>query len=204
MYKFNSVNIKPLSDYEDLIMASKAGTELRFSNRFVKYAGTSAEFNKAIDLTGQAVDDFRQSTGMIAEQKKAIDLMFMKAERAVNRLNELEQESGEKQITNIPLPTDPIRSSYGKKMGYIDLVIAFTNEGMLHFMEQTLELKQALKDRETVISRMAAQIPQLESLGSFQEIEISDLSAPQRVDSPVSNQKPIKPAPAKQAQVGKK
>jgi len=183
MFNFRSANIPPELEYQEIMaMRTPNGTEGRFASRFIKYAGTSETFNSSVDKTGQAVDDLRTSAGMINEQKRAIDKLFLRAEEAINMVDGLEKESGVAQVENLPLPTDVIRVAYGKKMGYTSLVMEFLTAGMLHFMEQTINLEQALQSRDNTISRLAASIPQLEIIGAFEEITVSDINAP--VDVP--------------------
>lgn len=155
---------------------------MRFKGRFIKYAGTSETFTQSVDKTGQAIDDLRTSIGMITAQKEAIDILFLKAETAVNAVTMLETESGKKQVDNLPLPTDVIRSSYGKKLGYASLIMDFVTTGMLHFMEETINTEAALVSRDATISRLAAQIPTLEILGAFEEVSIADLVGHTEVD----------------------
>jgi len=182
MYSFRKATIQPELNI-DTIMATKTGQEMRFKSRFVKYAGTSDTFNQSVDKTGQAIDDLRTSAGMIVEQKKAIDILFLKAETAINEVNQLQTESGKKQVDNLPLPTDVIRSSYGKKLGYASLIMEFFTTGMLHFMEETINLEEALGSRDNTISRLAAQIPSLEIIGAFEEVSLSDLHNTPEVDA---------------------
>lgn len=205
MYSFRKAQIQPELNI-DTIMA-KTGNEMRFKSRFVKYAGTSETFNISVDKTGNAIDDLRTSAGMITEQKKGIDILFHKSEVAVNAINALEKESGKKQVDNLPLPTDIIRASYGKKLGYASLIIEFLTSGLTHFMEETLNLEDALQSRDATISRIAAQIPSVEIIGAFEEINISDLTDAVQID-PETYKKPEKnmgsPMVGKQAKPGKK
>lgn len=175
MYKFAKANIPPALDLTD-IMAVQSGAESRFGSRFIKYAGTSETFNKSVDATGTGIDDLRSYAGMITEQKKGIDRMFLLSERAITAISTLEKESGVRQVDNIPIPSDIIRNSYGKKMGYTSLTMGFLSEGMLHFMEETIHLQAALESRDRTISALAAKIPQMEVLGQFEEITINDLT----------------------------
>lgn len=175
MYQFKKAIIPPALEISD-IMTAQAGSESRFGTRFVKYAGTSETFNKSVDLTGNGINDLRSYAGMIAEQKKGIDRMFLLSERAILAITELEKESGVKQVDNIPIPSDLIRDSYGKKMGYTSLTMGFLSEGLLHFMEETIHLQSALESRDRTISALAAQIPQLEVLGKFEEVTLNDLN----------------------------
>jgi hypothetical protein len=208
MYKFRHTSIPPQLDLETN-MSKTAGSELRFSNRFIKYAGTSEEFNKKLDQSGQAIDDLRTANGVITEQKKAVDKMLLKAEEAINSISALNKESGVQQIENIPLPTNATRASYGKKMGYNVLVMEFLTAGLLHFMEETLNLEEALKSRDAALSRLAAQIPQLEIMGAYEPVDISDLITAPTVDAStyVKADKPTTPVmntPKKQTSAVKK
>jgi len=175
MYRFKKSDIPPALDISE-IMATQNGSESRFGSRFVKYAGTSETFNKSVDQTGNGINDLRSYAGMISEQKKGIDRMFLLSERAILAITALEKESGVKQVDNIPVPSDLIRDSYGKKMGYTSLAMGFLSEGLLHFMEETINLQEALESRDRTISALAAQIPQMEILGKFEEITLNDLN----------------------------
>lgn len=201
MYKFKSASIPPPLEIKD-IMAAQVGSETRFGGRFIKYAGTSETFNKSIDLAGQGIDDLRTYAGMITEQKKGIDRVFLLSERAIQAITTLEKDSGVKQVENIPLPSDVIRSSYGKKMGYTSLAMGFLSEGLLHFMEQTINLQEALESRDRTISALAAQIPQVEVLGQFEEISLNDLNNTAPID-PSTYTKPEK-SPVVNSNSGKK
>lgn len=175
---------------------AQSGSESRFGSSFIKYAGTSETFNKSVDLTGHGIDDLRSYAGMIAEQKKGIDHMFLTSERAILAISALEKESGVRQVENIPTPSDVIRGSYGKKLGYTSLTMNFLAEGLVHFMEQAIHLQEALDSRDRAISALAAQIPQMEVLGQFEEITLNDLnnqpptdvsSYTKQVQSPATN-----------------
>jgi hypothetical protein len=194
MYRFKSASIPPELDMS-AIMNGHTGTEGRFASRFVKFAGTSETFTKSIDVAGQAIDDLRQSSGMIQEQKKGIDKLFLLSERAIQAISLLEKESGVHQVDNIPLPSDPVRQSYGKKMGYVSLAISFLNEGLLHFMEETINLQTALDSRDRTISQLAGQIPSVELIGAFEEIALNDLvnTKPVDVASYAKQEKPVSP-----------
>lgn len=181
MYSFKSAKIPPQLDIQT-IMASSSGMEARFKSRFISYAGTSEKFNKSVDVAGQAIDDLRTSAGMINEQKRGIDKMFLMSERAIIGVTALEKESGVKQVDNIPLPTAEVRDSYGKKMGYIALSVSFLSEGLLHFMEQTIHLQEALESRDRVISQLAAQAPHMETIGMFEDLSVNDLTSVPSVD----------------------
>jgi len=163
-------------------MASPAGSEGRFAGRFTKYAGTSETFTKSADLTGQAIADLRTSSGIISEQKSGVDRLFTLSERAIQLVTKLERESGVHQVDNIPLPNDHVRGSYGKKMGYVALSVGFLSEGLVHFMEETITLQNALESRDKIISQMAAQIPSLETIGAYEDIDLSDLASSKNVD----------------------
>lgn len=205
MYSFRKAQIQPELNIDTIM--SKNGNEMRFKSRFVKYAGTSETFNKSVDQTGNAIEDLRTSAGMITEQKKGTDILFHKAEVAVHAINTLERESGKRQVENLPLPTDVIRGSYGKKLGYACLIIEFLASGLTHFMEETLNLEEALQSRDATISRIAAQIPTMEIIGAFEEINLADLTDAVAVD-PETYKKPEKnmgsPMVGKQAKQGKK
>jgi len=114
MYRFKKSDIPPALDISE-IMATQNGSESRFGSRFVKYAGTSETFNKSVDQTGNGINDLRSYAGMISEQKKGIDRMFLLSERAILAITALEKESGVKQVENIPVPSDLIRDSYGRR-----------------------------------------------------------------------------------------
>jgi len=181
MYRFKKAHIPPELQISD-IMAQVNGMEGRFKNRFIKYAGTSETFIRSTDKAGQAIDDLRTSTGMIGEQKKGIDKMFVLAERAIREISKLEKDSGVHQVDNIPLPSDVIRTSHGKKMGYITLIMSFLTEGTLHFMEETMNLQDALESRDKIITELASQIPSMEVIGSYEDVGLNDLQNNSQVD----------------------
>jgi len=182
MWKFKPANIPPELDLS-ATMSNSNGVESRFGNRFVKYAGTTETFTKSIDATGSAIQTMRENKAMITEQKKGVDRIFLMAERAINSITKLEKDSGKNQVNNLPIPSDAIRESYGKKMGYSTLTIEFLTDCALFFMEQTLELEVALAARDNTISRIAASIPDQEIIGAFEEINLDDLSAVSGTDA---------------------
>lgn len=182
-HRFRKATINPQLDIES-IMTSQQGNEGRFKGRFIKYAGTSADFNRSVDVTGQAIEDLRTSAGMITEQKQAVDRLFVSSERAIQEVSNLERESGVHQVDNIPLPTEVVRGSYGKKMGYVSLTMGFLQEGMLHFMEEVIHLQEALDSRDRVITQLVAQIPHLEVIGRYEDVSPSDLTSAPAVDVP--------------------
>jgi len=181
MYRFKAAKIPPELDIQS-IMSSSSGPEGRFASRFVKYAGTSETFTKSADLTGQAISDLRTSAGVIAEQKKGVDRLFLLSERAIAGVSQLEIESGVHQVDNIPLPNDGVRGNYGKKMGYVALTVGFLSEGIVHFMEEVINLQNALESRDKIISQMAAQIPSIETIGAYEDVNLTDLSTAKPVD----------------------
>jgi hypothetical protein len=208
MYKFRHTSIPPQLEI-DTTMSKTSGSESRFTNRFIKYAGTSDEFNKKYDQSGQAISDLRTANGIVTEQKKAVDKMLLKAEEAINAISSLNEACGVEQIQNIPLPTQATRASYGKKMGYNVLVMEFLTAGLLHFMEETYNLEEALKSRDSAMARLAAQIPQLEIMGAYEPVEISDLISAPVVDTSTYTkaekpQTPVMNTPKKQTSGSKK
>lgn len=192
MYKFKKAHIPPALDIPD-IMAAQQGSESRFGSRFIKYAGTSETFTRSADLTGSGINDLRSYAGMINEQKKGIDRMFLLSEKAVLAISELEKMSGVRQVDNIPVPSDIIRTSYGKKMGYTSLTMSFLSEGLLHFMEETVNLQAALESRDRTISALAANIPQMEVLGKFEEVTLNDLNNHPPTDLSAYTKPPVSP-----------
>lgn len=204
MFGFKPARINPVVDISEE-MAATNGTVGRFAGRFNKYQGTSETFNRSVDATGNAFEDLRGYSGMINEQKLGIDKMFILSERAVLAITQLEKDSGIKQVENIPRPSDIVRGSYGKKMGYTTLALEFLQEGLLHFMEQTLNLQEALDSRDRALSALVAQIPKTEVLGRFEEVSLDDLTgqAPTDVSNYVKSDKPTTPVTSK-GKAGKK
>jgi len=194
MYRFKSADIPPELDISS-IMATQQGTEGRFAGRFVKFAGTSETFTKAADLTGQAIADLRTSAGVISEQKKGVDRLFLLSERAIQAVSLLEKESGVHQVDNIPLPNDNVRGNYGKKMGYAALALGFLSEGIVHFMEEVITLQSALESRDKIISQMAAHIPSVETIGAYEDVSLSDLTSvkPADISTYTRAEKPVSP-----------
>jgi hypothetical protein len=182
MWKFKSANIPPELDIST-IMSTAQGVESRFGNRFIKFAGTSEKFTQSADLTGNAINSMRESAAMITEQKKGVDRIFLMAERAINSISNLEKDSGKNQVKNLPIPSDAIRASYGKKMGYSALTMEFLTDCALFFMEEVINLEEALTSRDNTISKLAASIPDQEIIGAFEEIDLNELSSVPQVDT---------------------
>lgn len=181
MYSFK--HIDTTTPYTiDNIMASRSGAELRYSNRFLKFAGTTTQALNNIDNAGRVTEDLNTSEGIIEGQKENINKLFFVAEEVIAKINMFQTQSGETQINNIPLPTEGVRAGYGKKMGYIKLALEFVSAGLEHFMEETLLLAEALKDRDMVIARIAHQHREIEPVGQLSEVTPEDLVSGEPID----------------------
>lgn len=192
MYSFRRSDTK--TPYTlDNIMAAKSGLEGRYASRFVKYAGTSQKSLTDIDTAGKVADNLHVSSSVIDTQTSNINLMFVVAEAVVKKINAFQAESGENQIQNIPLPTDLVRASYSKKMGYVKLVLEFVGEGLEHFMEQALNLEGALRNRDKVISEIAAYHREVEMVGELSEISLEDLAMPGPINIETYTSQPADP-----------
>jgi hypothetical protein len=158
-------------------MASvRSGLEARYASRFSKVSGTSSSSLKHTDDARKLVDEFRTSSDVIATQEQNIKELFYTAETMLKTIEDFQMKTGEKQVNNIPLPGPSIQNSYGKKLGFIKLVMQFCNAGMLHFMEQTLELKDDIDNKDSLLRAIAGEYRETRVLGSIQTVEIEDLS----------------------------
>lgn len=181
MWSFQRFTPSKVEIPETKMSNMRAGMEARYSDRFEKFVGTTDDYLKKADAARATTDTLRTAVGVVNTQKENIDELFTAAELMVRMVNDFQRQTGSKQVNNIPLASDSIRSSPGKKLGYVKLVMKFISSGMLHFMEVALEMGADIKAKEAVIRAIGEDAVDVPILGRLNDIEIGDLSD----DSPI-------------------
>lgn len=176
MWKFESFTASKTEIPETKMSHIRAGMEARYSDRFEKFAGTTDDYLKKADAARQTTDSLRTAVGVVNAQKENIDELFTAAELMVRMVNDFQRQSGSRQVHNLPLASDSIRSSPGKKLGYVKLVMKFVSSGMLHFMEVALAMKDDIKAKEAVIKAIGEDAVDVPILGRLSELDIGDLT----------------------------
>lgn len=174
MFQFHKTDTREKLPLQ-VIMAARSGLETRYINRFSKWAGTTDKTLQDIDAARTASDNARTNAGVLQGQKDSINHLFLKTASLIKQVNEFQSASGSKLVSNVPLPTATIEASYGKKMGYIQLILEFYGQGTLFFMEEILNLKEALDGRDKVIASLAQNAQPIDVIGSLEKVEIEDL-----------------------------
>jgi hypothetical protein len=177
MWSFESHKKTELNIDNSIIMAQRTGLEARYASRFTKYAGDTKDAIQKADDARKVADEFRTSAGIIETQQENITELFTVAEQAVNMINDFQRQSGKKQVNNIPLPGPAIKESYGKKLGYTKLSIKFVTAGLLHFMEECINMEAELRSKDLVIRTIAEEARSVPVIGKLQNIELDDLNS---------------------------
>jgi hypothetical protein len=177
MWSFETHKKTELNIDNSIIMAARSGLEARYASRFTKYAGDTKDAIQKADDARKVADELRTSAGVIETQQENITELFTVAEQAVNMINDFQRQSGKKQVNNIPLPGPAIKESYGKKLGYTKLSIKFVTAGLLHFMEECINMEAELRSKDLVIRTIAEEARSVPIIGKLQNIELDDLNS---------------------------
>lgn len=176
LYSFNNHIAEAIPLTDSTMTSVRTGLEARYADRFTKYVGTSSESIKRVDEAKKVADELRTSAGVIDTQTENINELFTVAEMAVKTIDNFQRQSGKRQVNNIPLPSESIKTSAGKKLGYVKLCMKFMNAGLLHFMEQSMSLEDEVKERNNVIRAIAGEIRSVPIIGKLQELDLDDLA----------------------------
>lgn len=177
MWKFEKYTREDTVIPEQVIMSMRTGLEARYADRFRGYAGTTDESLKSADDARKTADSLRTAAGVVDAQKENVDDLFVTAELIVTMINDFQRESGVKQIRNVPLANEAIKSSHGKKLGYVKMSMQFVSSGLLHFMDMTLQMREDLKTKDRIIQSIADNRVEVPILGRLTEIDLDDLSS---------------------------
>lgn len=177
MWSFEKYTRKETTIPETAIMSMRSGLESRYADRFRGYAGTTEDSLKSADNARKTADSLRTAAGVVDAQKENVDDLFSAAELMVKMIDDFQRESGVKQIKNIPLAGESIKSSHGKKLGYTKLSMKFVSAGLLHFMEMSLNMMEDLKNKDKIIQAIADHRVDIPVLGRLTEVELDDLSS---------------------------
>lgn len=175
MWEFDSYTSSPTIIPDRKMSSMRAGLEARYSERFIKYAGTTDDYIKKADQARQTTDSLRTAIGVVDTQKENIEELFTAAELMIKMIDDFQRQSGAKQIKNIPLAGNSIKSSPGKKLGYVKLAMKFVSAGMLHFMEMSIDMKHDLDSKDAVIQAIAEDSADVPILGRLTEVDFDEL-----------------------------
>lgn len=165
--------------------------ENRFTGRFRTHTSVSRESIQAADDAKSVADSFQTSRGILTAQEEAIRSIFEKVTEQVQAINAFQEQSGRRQVKNIPLPTESVKNSHGQRLGYIMLCAEFLSAGFLHFMEENLKLIDELEEKEHVIKSISAYNQDLVVLGSLETLTLDDLETNSPIISSRTEQEPI-------------
>jgi hypothetical protein len=170
---------------------SRTGIEGRYGDRFVKFNAITGETIKANDAARKTADQLKTALAVISSQESNITALFSTAEELVQGITTFQQMSGSKQVRNLPLPTEDIRASKGKQLGYVQLTMRFMQSGLIHFMEQMINATDHVSDLEALIQGIADAETEVPIVGDLQYLDLDQLESPQLPPSPpVSPGKP--------------
>lgn len=176
-YRFRTTDKTPTYTLENLQSAGNMSeSQSQFSARFAKPSTTTAQSLANIDNAGKITEDLSTYGGILQGQREAVNALFVHAEAIIASINTLQREAGVTLVENIPLPTQTVRTSHSKKLGYIKLALSFVGAGLNHFMEQNMEYETALAQRDTIIGRLASSRREIDHIGELSEISIDDLT----------------------------
>jgi hypothetical protein len=161
----------------------------RYADRFNGITLLTGPDLTTIDTARGVADNLRLSDASLKSASKGVDQLIEVASDAVAAIDRFQIESGKRQVNNIPLPTDAIKSSFGKKLGYIKLVIQFLAASNEHFMEQTLNLEMGGNNLKSILSNIAGATLDPDILGELHELELGDL----QTDAPIIETKAASP-----------
>lgn len=174
-YSFTTPSVEPIPNTDHTMASVRSGLEARFSDRFAKFAGVTSDSIKLADSAKNVASELRTSAGVIDTQIENINELFTLAEMMIKTVDDLQRQSGRTQVKNMPLPSNSIKASAGKKLGYVKLCMKFMNAGLLHFMEQSMNLEDHVKERNNVIRAISEEMRNVPIIGRLQDVDLDDL-----------------------------
>lgn len=174
-YSFATSSVEPIPNTDHTMTSVRSGLEARFADRFAKFAGVSSDSIKLADSAKNVASELRTSAGVIDTQIENINELFTLAELMIKTVDDLQRQSGRTQVKNMPLPSNSIKASAGKKLGYVKLCMKFMNAGLLHFMEQSMNLEDHVKERNNVIRAISEEMRNVPIIGRLQDVDLDDL-----------------------------
>jgi hypothetical protein len=160
--------------------ATKGGREIRFKGRFVTASRLGATEIKHIDEIGIVADKFATALASLKTQEQNITELTHSVNSGLAQISDFQTESGERQVHLLPtiVLTTPLKA--GDTLGLIQEYIEFTTAGLLHFMEEVLDLKHELKLQRKAILEVASYNQEFNILGQIVEpaLQRADPSPP--------------------------
>lgn len=177
MWEFEKYTSTPAPIPKSAIMTARSGLEARYADRFNKYVGTTDENLRWADKARSTTDSLRTALGVIDTQKENVEELFIEAEMMVKMIDDFQRESGVKQVRNIPLAGESIRTSPSRKLGYVKLSMKFIAAGMLNFMETALSMEHDIRQRDMIIKAIGDEHVDVPVIGRLTEINPDDMSS---------------------------
>lgn len=192
---------------------SRTGVEGRYANRFSGFQGVTAVALRTSESAGNVADQLNTARGMLKSQEENIGQLFSTAEEMVHGIDTFQQMSGVHQVKNIPVPSQEIRESKGKQLGYVQLSMRFMQAGLVHFMEEMITARSRVQQLESEITRISEYEGELPLVGALQHLDLEQLEEAdkasrsalltereKRTDSPLQDDKSASPSTPKQEQ----
>jgi hypothetical protein len=159
--------------YHKSIM-SRSGMEKRFADRFHQRSRSTQEDIESIDAAKSVADQLTTARAVISTQEENVNELFSTCVELVKEVDIFQQQSGQRQVNNIPLPSTKIMSSFSLKLGYIKLSLQFFGAGMEHFMEENLDMSHELKMTKNTLSSISEYSGDVTLIGKLEEINFNE------------------------------
>jgi chaperonin cofactor prefoldin len=160
---------------------SRIGSEGRFATRFTRKVEPSSSDITNVESARKVASQLQEARGVVEGQKESIKTLLDFCDHVVSEIDSFQTQSGVRQVTNIPRPTDTVKLSPSLQLGYIKLTIEFLGAGMEHFMEDNINLQEEIKDLKKVVKEIGAFEGSVIALGEIQELDPMTLDT----DAPV-------------------
>lgn len=172
--------------------------EARYTNRFRGIAEVTGDHLKARDSAGNLTEIITSARGSLSAQHGNIRELFSTSVEMVSGIDTHQQLIGTELVKNMPKPTAEITASPGRQLGYIQLTSRFLQAGMLHFMEQTYNAQQRIRELEKMIETLAQYDQSMDLIGQMVPLDIDTLeSAPKTAERADSVTESPSPTPTK-------
>lgn len=163
-------------------MSARTGLEGRYANRFARFSEVTGEVLKARDDAQSLPQQLTLARGIIQGQEKNIQHLLSTAEEMIRGIDTFQHTSGRRQVRNMPAPSQEIRDSAGKQLGYIQLTMRFLQSGLLHFMEEMISAQDRLDSLEGFVKELSLTSTDIPLIGELQQLDLDSLDT----DSPIS------------------
>lgn len=182
---------------------SQSGLESRYFNRFSGIKKQSGDSIKNIDAAGNLTEHLTTAKASLKAQEKNINELFSTAQELISGIDTCQQMFGHTFVKNMPLPTETIKSSPGKQMGYVQLSMRFLQAGVVYFMEQMSDAEERIDQLEKLVKKLSEYDEEVDLIGDLQRLDLENLEQVRPVAPPSITTPPASPISDKKEKVHK-